>query len=151
MKIVIGSDHFAADLKEILAAHLAETGHQVTDISPPLEKAVDYPDIAEKLALLISSGEFERGVLVCGTGIGMAIVANKIPHVRAACVHDPYSAERSRMSNNAQVITMGSQVVGPEVAKSLIDIWLKSEFAGGRSAPKVAKIEAIDERYHRIN
>lgn len=149
MRIVVGSDHFATGLKDILAAHLTDLGHEVVDVSPSPDVPVDYPDVAEGLALAVARGEFDRGVLVCGTGIGMAIVANKIPGVRAACVHDPYSAERSRKSNDAQIITMGSQVVGPEVAKSLLNIWLASEFAGGRSAPKVAKIEAIDRRYRQ--
>ena len=95
------------------------------------------------------AGEGERGVLVCGTGIGMAIVANKVPGVRAAQAHDLYSAERARKSNDAQIITLGALVVGPELAKALIDVWLRSEFGGGRSAPKVAKINAVDERYRR--
>ena len=149
MKIVVGSDHFAAGLKDVLAGHLVDLGYEVVDVSPALDEPVDYPDVAEKLALTVANGEFERGILVCGTGIGMAIVANKIPGVRAACVHDAYSAERARKSNNAQILTMGAQVIGPEAAKSLLSIWLDSEFAGGRSAPKVAKIEDIDERYHR--
>jgi ribose 5-phosphate isomerase B len=97
----------------------------------------------------VSKGEFERGILICGTGIGMAIVANKVPGVRAACCHDPYSAERARKSNNAQILTMGSQIVAPTLAHTLLDHWLDSEFAGGRSSPKVAKIDAIDEKYRR--
>ena len=126
---------------------LKEQGHEVVDISAYDDTPVDYPDIAEALAKEIAAGAYERGVLVCGTGIGMAMVANKIPGVRAACCHDAYSAERARKSNDAQVITMGSQVIGPALARSLLDIWLESEFAGGRSAPKVAKIKALDERY----
>jgi ribose 5-phosphate isomerase B len=111
---------------------------------------VDYPDIAEKLANEVSTGNYERGVLVCGTGAGMAIVANKVPNVRAVAVYDPYTAERAQVSNNAQVITLGSQTTGVEVAKKLIDIWLDAEFIGGRSAPKVEKMEAIDQKYRTI-
>ncbi len=147
MKIIIGSDHFARTMKDDLKQHLEELGHDVADIGAHAETPIDYPDVAEELAREIAAGNYERGVLVCGTGIGMAIAANKVPGVRAACCHDPYSAERARKSNDAQVITMGSQVIGPAVARSLLDIWLESEFAGGRSAPKVAKLKALDARY----
>ena len=150
MKIIVGSDHFAREMKNTLKAHLEELGHNVTDVGAFDETPIDYPDVAEELAQEISAGNYERGVLVCGTGIGMAIAANKVPGVRAACCHDPYSAERARKSNDAQVITMGAQVIGPAVALSLLDIWLESEFAGGRSAPKVEKLKALDERYSTI-
>jgi ribose 5-phosphate isomerase B len=150
VRIIIGSDHFGFSLKEELRAHLGEMGHEPVDIGVgSAEEPVDYPDVAEALALRIASGEFERGILVCGTGIGMAMVANKIPGVRAACCHDPYSAERARKSNDAHVLTLGSQIVGPSLARVLVDHWLTSEFAGGRSVPKVAKITALDRRYQR--
>jgi ribose 5-phosphate isomerase B len=149
VKIIIGSDHFGCALKDILSEHLSELGYEVVDIGTNEDTPVDYPDIAQEVAEAIARGEFERGVLICGTGIGMAIAANKVPGVRAACCHDPYSVERARKSNDAQIITMGSQVVGPALAKSLLDIWLRSEFAGGRSTPKLGKIKAIDERYRR--
>ena len=110
---------------------------------------IDYPDVAIELAERIAHGESDRGILICGTGIGMAITANKVPGVRAACCHDPYSAERARKSNNAQVMTMGAQIVAPTLAHVLVDHWLASEFGGGRSAPKVAKIEALDKHYHK--
>lgn len=147
MEIIIGSDHFARQMKDDLKEHLQELGHEVVDIGAYDDTPIDYPDVAQEAAEAIARGEFKRGVLVCGTGIGMAIAANKVPGVRAACCHDPYSAERARKSNDAQIITMGAQVIGPAVARSLLDIWLESEFAGGRSAPKVAKIKALDERY----
>lgn len=147
MRIIIGSDHFARNLKDDLRQHLEELGYEVVDIGSYDDTPIDYPDVAEALAKEIAAGKYERGVLVCGTGIGMAMVANKIPGVRAACCHDAYSAERARKSNDAHVITMGSQVIGPALARSLLDIWLESEFAGGRSAPKVEKIKALDERY----
>ena len=149
MKIIVGSDHIGRGLKDILSGHLKELDYQVVDIGVSQDTPVDYPDIAQALAERVGQGEFERGLLVCGTGIGMAIVANKVPNVRAACCHDPYSAERARKSNDAQIITFGSQVIGPEAAKSLLEIWLKSEFSGGRSAPKVEKIKALDLHYRR--
>ena len=112
-------------------------------------ESVDYPDIAEKVARSIMSGECDRGILVCGTGIGMAIAANKFPGIRAAQVYDPYSAERSRKSNDAQIMTMGALTMGMETAKYLVGIWLKCDFAGGRSARKVDKINAIDQQFRK--
>jgi len=150
MRIAIGSDHNGFDLKEHVKRRLAELGHETVDFGTAAsEPAVDYPDVGVAVAEAIARKEFERGILICGTGIGMAMVANKIPGVRAACCHDPYSAERARKSNNAQIMAMGAEVVGPSLADVLVDHWLSSEFAGGRSVPKVAKIDALDERYHR--
>ena len=149
MNIVIGSDHIGFDLKNLLKEYIEVQGHVCDDLGTYSRDPVDYPDVALKVAEDIAAGKHERGILICGTGIGMAIVANKVPGVRAAQAHDVYSAERARKSNDAQIITLGAQVVGLELAKSLIDIWLRSEFGGGRSAPKVAKIKAIDERYRR--
>lgn len=148
-RIVIGSDHFGLPLKNLVAEYLRSKDIQVVDLGTHTSDPVDYPDIAEELALEISKGAFERGVLVCGTGAGMAIVANKLPNVRAVAVYDPYTAERARASNDAQIITLGSQTTTPEVAKKLVDIWLQSEYQGGRSAPKVEKIKSIDEKYRK--
>jgi ribose 5-phosphate isomerase B len=145
--IIIGSDHFVLPLKNQLRDYLTEKGHMVEDIGTDNENPVDYPDIAEQLASEISIGRYERGILICGTGAGMAIVANKLPNVRAVAVYDPYTAERAKASNDAHVITLGSQIMGVEVAKKLVDIWLEAEFKGGRSAPKVKKMEDIDQKY----
>ena len=145
MKILIGSDHLGYALKEDLKEHLRQAGHEVADVgcdNPDIP--VDYPDVAERLALRIAAGESERGILICGTGIGMAMVANKVRGVRAAVCHDPYSAERARASNDAQVIAFGAQIVAPVLARKLLDIWLASEFQGGRSLRKVEKIKQID-------
>jgi len=150
LQILIGSDHLGYALKEQLKAYLAEVGHQPLDVgcSGP-DEPVDYPDVAERLALRIAAGECARGVLVCGSGIGMAIVANKIPGVRAAVCHDPFSAERARASNDAQIIAFGALIVAAPLARKLLDIWLASEFQGGRSLPKVQKIQQIDAAYRR--
>lgn len=150
MKIIIGSDQNGFALKKVIIEHLSNKGVDVNDMGVYNEDPVDYPDIAEQLALTIARQEYERGILICGTGVGMAIVANKVPGVRAACAHDVYSAERARKSNDAQILTLGSLVVGVELAKSLVDAWVASEFAGGRSAPKVEKIKAADERYRKM-
>jgi len=150
MLILIGSDHIGYPLKENLKTYLLELGHTVSDVGVPDDTTpVDYPDVAVTLAERIAAGETDRGILICGTGIGMAITANKVPGVRAACCHDPYSAERARKSNDAQVITLGSQIVAPTLARLLLDHWLASEFAGGRSAPKVVKINQLDEKYRK--
>ncbi len=145
--IVIGADHFGLPLKDHIRDYLIKKGYQVVDMGVNENTPVDYPDVGAKVAEEVGAGKFERGILVCGTGAGMAIVANKVPGVRAVCVQDPYTAERAVASNNAQIITFGAQITGPAVAEKLIDIWLESEFQGGRSAPKVAKIDRLDEKY----
>ena len=148
-KIVIGADHFGLPLKQGIAKYLSMLGYEVEDIGVQEDTPVDYPDIAAALAEMVADKQYDRGILVCGTGAGMAITANKVPGVRAVSVQDPYTAERARASNNAQIITFGSQIIGLEVAKKLLDIWLKSEFQGGRSAPKVQKIDELDQKYRR--
>ncbi len=145
--IVMGADHLGLPLKNAIRDYLQKKGYQVEDMGVNSGDPVDYPDVGAALAEAVGAGKFERGILVCGTGAGMAIVANKVPGVRAVCVQDPYTAERAVASNNAQVITFGSQITGPAVAEKLIDVWLASEFQGGRSAPKVAKIDNLDEKY----
>jgi ribose 5-phosphate isomerase B len=147
MEVLIGSDHFGYALKNRLRGELIVLGHVPVDLGCESDSdEVDYPDVAENLARRIAAGEFERGVLVCGTGIGMAIAANKVPGVRAACCHDTYSAERSRKSNDAQVLCLGSQIVGPALAREVLVRWLESDFAGGRSTRKVEKLKQLDAR-----
>lgn len=141
----MGSDHLGLDLRNEIKRHLGELGYEVTDFGCAADEEVDYPDIGAAVARAVAGGDFERAVLVCGTGIGMAIAANKISGVRAASVGDTYSAGKAMTSNNAQVLCLGAQVVGPGLAVELVDRWIGSEFAGGRSAPKVAKLEALDE------
>ncbi|HET6451655.1 MAG TPA: ribose 5-phosphate isomerase B [Spirochaetia bacterium] len=147
--VAIGADEAAFDLKETLKAHLARRGIEVKDYGAFDRNPVLYPDVAVKVAQAVADGTHPRGILMCGTGIGMAITANKVPGVRAACCHDTYSAERARKSNNAQILTMGARVIGPELAKTIVDAWLASEFEGGGSAPKVQKIIEYDERFRR--
>jgi ribose 5-phosphate isomerase B len=147
--IVLGSDHFGLPLKNIIRDYLTDLGFIVEDLGVYDSTPVDYPDVGAALAEAVKQGKYERGVLFCGTGAGMAIVANKVPGIRAVCVMDPYTAERARASNNAQIITMGSQTIGVSTAKKLIDIWLESEFQGDRSIPKVNKIDKLDEKYRK--
>lgn len=149
MKIVVGSDHIGLLLKDILRDYLKSKEIEVVDYGVFDNEPIDYPEIAHKVALAVADDQFDRGVLVCGTGIGMEIVANKVPGIRAALCHDPYSAERARGSNDAQIITMGARVIGPELAKKVIDAWLGMEFQGGASAAKVTKIQQIEAMYLR--
>jgi ribose 5-phosphate isomerase B len=147
MRIAIGCDEAGLPLLDVIRAQLREKNIAVEDFGVHDTNPVDYPDIGVAVAEAVAAGQCERGILVCGTGIGMSITANKVPGVRAALCHDTYSAERARKSNDAQVITMGARVIGPELAKSIIEVWLQAEFAGGRSTPKVAKMNAVDEKY----
>ncbi len=150
MRIAIGCDDAGEPLLKIIEAFLKEHPDiEVDDFSPPTSDREEYyPDVAERVAQAVASGQYERGLLICGTGIGMAITANKVPGVRAALCHDTYSAERARKSNNAQVLTMGARVIGPELGKSIVDIWLKSDFdESSRSGPKVQRMIDIDQKY----
>jgi ribose 5-phosphate isomerase B len=147
LTIVIGADHMGLPLKDAIRDYLVKLGYKVDDFGVNSKDPVDYPDVGATVAEAVGAGEYERGILVCGTGAGMAIVANKVPGVRAVSVQDPYTAERAVASNNAQIITFGAQIIGPLVAEKLIDVWLNSEFQSGRSGSKVAKIDSLDEKY----
>ncbi|MCM3693422.1 ribose 5-phosphate isomerase B [Neobacillus niacini] len=140
MKIGIGSDHIGFALKEEIKKFIEETTeHEVIDYGCHSSDPVDYPDVAFDVAQSISEGKIERGILICGTGIGVAIAAGKYPGIRAALTHDTYSAERAQLSNNAQIITMGAQIIGVEVGKKVVNAYLNAEWAGG-SERKVNKI-----------
>ena len=142
MKIAIGADGAGKPLLDIIEAHLA-TKKDLTVAN--LSQSGFYADLSKKLAETIVAGENERGILICGTGIGVSISANKVPGIRAALTHDTYSAERAAKSNNAQIITMGARVIGPELAKAIVDKWLESEFdPNGSSADNVKAIDRLD-------
>ena len=150
MRIAIGSDHRGCKLKELVIRILEEHGYSYHDFGCYDEEAVDYPDIGVKVAGAVAGGEFDRGILICGTGIGMSISANKVPGAYAALCADPYSTERSRKSNNANIMTLGSQVIGPELAKSLVTSWMASEYTpGGRSEPKIQRIYDYAEEHQK--
>jgi len=144
MKIAIGSDHLGLELKNIIRDFLKEKEIEVNDFGTMSKEPIDYPDIAKKVAKAVAKGYCERGILICGTGIGMTIAANKVKGIRAAVCHDLYSAERSRKSNNAQIMAIGALIIGSELAKKLVEVWLNSEFQGGRSERKVKKIMEIE-------
>ena len=144
MKIAIGSDHLGLELKNIIRDFLKEKETEANDFGTMSKEPIDYPDIAKKVAKAVAKGDCQRGILICGTGIGMAIAANKVKGIRAAVCHDLYSAERSRKSNNAQIMALGALIIGSELAKKLVEVWLNSEFQGGRSERKVKKIMEIE-------
>jgi ribose 5-phosphate isomerase B len=144
MRIAIGSDHAGFPQKQQLAAYLAAAGHEVSDLGTDSEERCDYPDFAVKVARAVASGEAERGVLVCGTGIGMAMAADKVAGVRAANVTTPQFAELSREHNDANVVALSGRFVDLETNERICDVFLSTEFAGGRHAGRVEKINALD-------
>lgn len=147
MKICIDCDDAAVNLKKVLFDHLKSKGIDITDLNYSAEHDnAMYPEIGYNLAKEIQAGNFDRGISICGTGLGMAMIANKVEGVYAGTCHDVFSAERLRKSNDAQIITMGERVIGPELAKTVIDAWLVSEFQGGGSAPKVQQMRDLEKQ-----
>ncbi|MGK2912411.1 MAG: ribose 5-phosphate isomerase B [Sphingobium sp.] len=140
MRIAIASDHAAVELKAQLANWLREAGHDVNDLGPMTADRVDYPDFGYKLASAVASGSAERGVALCGSGIGISIAVNRNAACRAALVSEPLSAALAREHNDANVIAMGARLVGPDMAKACLEAFLSTEFGGGRHADRVAKL-----------
>lgn len=149
MKIALGCDHNAYFMKEEIKKYLNSLDYDVIDYGCHSCEAVDYPDVAFEVANDIVENKVSSGILICGTGIGVAIAAGKVPGIRAALCHDTYSAERARKSNNAQILTMGAQVIGIELAKKIVCTFLNSEFNGGNSERKVQKIIDKENEYLR--
>lgn len=144
--IAIGCDHGGFELKTHIISHLKEQNIEVKDCGTYDETSCDYPDIAEKVCAAVNSGECDRGILVCGTGIGMSIAANKIHGIRAALCTDVYSAKMTKQHNNSNVICLGGRVTGRELAFMIVDTWLSEEFLGGRHQNRIDKITAIENR-----
>ena len=145
-KIVIDADDAAFSLKKVLVEHLQSKGIEVEDLNyNGIKTDATYPEVGYHLAIKVQEEQLERAILICGTGLGMAMIANKVEGVYAGVCHDVYSAERLRASNNAQVLTMGARVVGDELAKTIVDAWLKAEYQGGRSAPKVEIMRDLEK------
>lgn len=143
--IIIGSDHAAVILRKIICDHL-ETKHGITvkDTGPPDERSVDYPDFAAMVAGAVSKGEFKRGILLCGTGLGMSMAANRFKGVRAALCNDLFSAKLSRLHNNANILVLGGRVVGDILALEIVDAWLTTPYEGGRHQNRLDKIETLN-------
>lgn len=142
MRIAIASDHAAIELKALLADWLRESGHEVDDLGPMTADRVDYPDFGYKLAQAVASGKAERGVALCGSGIGISIAVNRNAACRAALVSEPLSAALAREHNDANVIAMGARLVGPDMAKACLEAFLSTDFGGGRHADRVAKLSS---------
>lgn len=151
MRIAIDCDDAAVNLKDVIYKHLKNKGVDITDLNfAGAHPGAMYPEIGFSLANKVREGEFERGILICGTGLGMSMIANKVEGIYAGVCHDVYSAERLRKSNAAQIITMGERVIGPELAKTVIDAWLVSEFQGGGSTAKVEQMHELEHRsFHK--
>ncbi len=145
MKVFIGSDHAGFAVKGFVKELLEKRGYEVEDLGTYSSERVDYPDYAAKVARAVAENPGTWGVLICGTGIGMSIAANKIKGIRAAEVHDYYTAQMARAHNDANVLCFGERVVGPGVIESIIDAWCSTEFEGGRHVGRVAKIMALEE------
>ena len=144
MKIAIASDHRGYAIKGKLLSLLSDLGHEALDFGPETADSVDYPDYGAKVAQAVSRGEIDRGILICGTGLGMCIVANKFPGVRAVSCHDDLTAEASRMHNDANVLCLSADLLGDRLVNRMVEIWLKTEFEGGRHARRVGKIADLE-------
>jgi ribose 5-phosphate isomerase B len=148
MKITIGSDHAGFALKKVLIEHLKESGHQLSDVGTDSTAPVDYPDYAEAVARGVLHGGTERGILICGSGVGASVAANKVPGIRAGLCHDSYSAHQGVEHDNLNVLVLGARVVADELAKDLCTIFLNARFtAEDRHQRRLAKIQAIEQRY----
>lgn len=143
--IVIASDHAGVELKALLVERIRAGGHDVNDLGPAGTNSVDYPDFAHAVATAVASGEAGRGILICGTGIGMSMAANRHPGVRAALCHDAYTAEMARLHNDANVLCIGARVIGGGVAEQMVEIFLATTFEGGRHQGRVNLIELEGE------
>lgn len=144
MKIAIGSDHAGFELKADITSLLSALGHEITDFGTEGGVSVDYPDFGRLVSQSVSSGGVERGILICGTGIGMSIVANKFPRVRAALCYDIFTAKMSRLHNDANILVLGSRVTGKELAAEIVKMWISTLFEGGRHEGRLKKIQEIE-------
>jgi len=142
-RIIIGCDHAAYRLKETLKKFMEEQGIEVTDVGTHSEASMDYPETGKTVSQKVSSGEYERGILICGTGLGMSMVANKYPHVRAALCNDLFSASMSRKHNDANILVMGGRVIGDILAKEIVTTWLDTPYEGGRHQRRLDMFDQI--------
>jgi ribose 5-phosphate isomerase B len=147
MKVAIASDHGGLKIREEIKGLLKDMGIEFEDFGCDCETSVDYPDYALPVAQKVANGEFDRGILICGTGIGMSIAANKVKGIRCALTHDTFSARATREHNDTNILAMGERVIGPGLARDIAKIWLTTEFEGGRHATRVGKITDIEKNY----
>ncbi|MFF2753413.1 ribose 5-phosphate isomerase B [Psychrobacillus sp. NPDC058041] len=144
MKIAISSDHGGNNLRKEIMQQLEELGFSYEDFGPTNDDSVDYPDFAFPVADGVASGKFDRGILICGTGIGMSIAANKVKGIRCALVHDVFSAKATRSHNDSNILAMGERVIGPGLAREIVATWLGQDFEGGRHERRVEKITELE-------
>ncbi|OEH85431.1 ribose 5-phosphate isomerase B [Desulfuribacillus stibiiarsenatis] len=149
MKVAIAADHGGYVLKEEIKELIHEMGYEVFDFGTSNSESVDYPDYALPVAEAVADGRYDRGILICGTGLGMAIAANKVPGVRSVVVHDTFSAKATRQHNDSNVLAMGARVIGFGLAQDIVQTWLQTEYEGGRHDSRVGKIKAIEEKYSK--
>lgn len=143
--IAIGSDHGGLELKQAVIDYLQQRGLDCTDFGTYGSESVDYPDFGAKVARAVASGEAEKGIVICGTGIGISISANKIPGIRAALVHDEFTAQMAKEHNDANILAMGGRVLAPELGVKLVGIWLDTEYEGGRHQKRLDKISELEQ------
>ena len=146
LKIAVGCDHGGFELKQAVVKFLEENGYEYKDFGTYDTQSCDYPDIAVPVAKAVAAGEFDRGILICGTGIGIGIAANKVAGIRAALCHDTFSAHATRQHNDSNILTMGQRVIGQGLALDIVNIWLTTEFEGGRHQKRIDKIHAQEVR-----
>lgn len=149
MKIALGSDHGGFELKKEIISYLTENGYEIKDFGTNSTESCDYADYGLPVAEAVASGEFNFGILICGTGIGIGIAANKVPGIRAALCSDTFSAHATREHNDANILTMGQRVVGPGLAIDIVKTFLSSKFEGGRHIQRIDKISQIEKKYNR--
>ncbi|MBI4689269.1 MAG: ribose 5-phosphate isomerase B [Nitrospirae bacterium] len=147
MRVAIGSDHAGVELKNEIVSILNEMKIECIDLGTNGPQSVDYPDFGDKVSREVSSGKVDRGILICGTGIGMSIVANKFPKIRASLCNDLFTAKMSRLHNDANILVIGGRIVGKDLAKEIVTVWFGTEFEGGRHANRLGKIKLIEERF----
>lgn len=145
LRIAISSDHGGNNLRKEIKDLLNELGYSFEDFGPQDNASVDYPDYAKPVSEGVASGKFDKGILICGTGIGMSIAANKVKGIRCALVHDVFSAKATRCHNNSNIIAMGERVIGPGLAREIVKTWLETEFEGGRHERRIEKITEIEQ------
>lgn len=145
MKLAIGNDHVAIEMKEEITRYLEEQGHEIVNVGTDSPERTDYPIYGEKVACMVASGEVDKGILICGTGVGISLAANKVQGIRAIVCSEPYSAQLSVQHNNTNVLAFGARVIGIETAKMIVDSWMNATFEGGRHQTRIDMISAIEQ------
>lgn len=146
MKLAIGCDHVALDLKKEIIEYVESLGHEIEDLGPFTDERTDYPIYGQKVAKAVVNKEYDRGILICGTGVGISIAANKVKGIRAVCCSEPYSAKLSREHNDSNILAFGARVIGSELAKMIVKEWLDAEYEGGRHQRRVDMLAEIEEK-----